>query len=210
MPKRATTKHLTLLEDVEKCERELVEACLAAPEGSDLQLVINSGGGNVYSALAIASAIELRRLRVRATVLADCSSSALLIFASCTARYAAPHASFLFHPMRWSSEEQSRLSAARSWSEEFTRLNRVCEDWLVERLPIARRTLRQWTREERYVTARELFDLEIAEPVPEGEEGVIDISRPAVARTSRTTTRRRGTRAKEAAASRSTKVRRAG
>ncbi len=210
MPKSATPKHLTLLEDVEKCERELVEACLAAPEGASLRLAINSGGGNVYSALAIASVIELRRLKITATVLADCSSSALLVLASCRRRYAAPHASFLFHPMRWSSEEQSRLSAARSWSEEFTRLNRVCEDWLVDRLPISRRTLRQWTREERYITAQELFELEIAEPVPTGEEGVIDISRPAAARTVQTGTRRRRSRAKEAAASRSTKVRRAG
>lgn len=205
MAKRTAPKHLTLLDDVEKCERELVEALLAMPEGTEVRLAINSGGGNVYSALAIATAIEVRKLQVEATVLADCSSSALMIFASCGKRYSAPHASFLFHPMRWSSEEQSRLPAARSWSEEFTRLTRVCEDWLVARLPIQRRTLRQWTRDERYIPASELFELGIAEPMPFGEEGVIDISKPAAA-----TPARRRSRSREAAASRTARIRRAG
>lgn len=168
---------LTLLDDVEKCEKELVEAILAVPPRRPVQIVINSGGGSVYASLGVTTAMRLRELTAEAIVLADCSSSALLIFATCQRRRIAPHASFLFHPMRWTGEEQARLSGAKSWSAEFERICSIYEDYLVDHLPIARRTLRHWMRQERYVTAGELIDLGIAGRLNLGDEKIIPISK---------------------------------
>ena len=163
MARRSEPPVVTVLDDVEKCEKEAVEGLLAVPEGRPVTIVINSGGGSVYASLAIATVIRTRRLDATAVVLADCSSSALLIFAACPHRRVAPHASFLFHPMRWTSEEQSRLPGARSWSAEFDRLARTYEQWLTEFLPIDVRTLRSWIRHERYIEAPEMARMGIAE-----------------------------------------------
>lgn len=175
MARQPAPKVITLLDDVEKCEKEVVESLLALPDKRNVQVIINSGGGSVYASLGIATVMRMKKFSAEAVVLADCSSSALMVFAACQTRYVAPHASFLFHPMKWSSEDQARLNAARSWSSEFSRISQVAEDWLVENLPLSRRTLRSWIRKERYVSALELIDHGVAEPLDLSEEGVIPI-----------------------------------
>ncbi|MDX2177835.1 MAG: ATP-dependent Clp protease proteolytic subunit [Candidatus Sumerlaeia bacterium] len=157
-----TRGHVLLLEDVEKCEKEVIEALMGFPVGGEATIVINSGGGSVYAGLAIGTVVRHRRMHCHAQVLADCSSSALLVFAACQTREVSPHASFLFHPMQWSSDDRSRVNGARSWSEEFLRVSKVCEDWLSELLPISRSVLRRWVQQEKYVVAQELIDLGIA------------------------------------------------
>ena len=195
MAKHVEPRIITLLDDVEKCEKEVVESLLAIPDGRPVRIVINSGGGSVYASLGMSTVLKMKRLQGEAIVLADCSSSALLVFATCRTRRIAPHASFLFHPMRWTSEEHSRLPAAKSWSTEFTRVSDVCERWLVEHMAVPRRTLRQWMTQERYVEAQELIDLGVAEALDLSEEGVIDIA----ARTRRKPTGRQTIAAKPAA-----------
>lgn len=185
MARNAELPTLTLLEDVEKCEKELVEGLLGIPVGKSCRLLINSGGGSVYAAMGVCTVIRMRRLKVEAVVLADCSSSALMIFAAAHKRLMAPHASCLFHPMRWSGDENCRLPAARSWTQEFGRMSDVMENFLVENLPLARRTLRQWVRDERYVLATELVEAGLAEMLDLGQEGVIDISAAARTRSRR-------------------------
>lgn len=194
MPRKTLPRVITLLDEIEKCEKDVVEALLALPNKHPVQIVINSGGGSVYASLGISTVLKMKQFQTEAIVLADCSSSALLVFASCRTRKVAPHASFLFHPMRWSSEEQSRLPGARSWATEFQRVNVVCEDWLVANLGLPRRTLRSWMKEERYIQAQELFDLGVAEPLDITEQNVIDIA----ARTRKKAATRRRTSEKPA------------
>lgn len=173
---KTTIPTITLLDDVEKCEKEVIEALMAIPDGKSARIIINSGGGSVYAALGISTIIRMKNIQAEAVVLADCSSSALLVFAACQVRKVAGHASFLFHPMKWSSEEAARLNGAESWASEFNRVNRVTENWLVENLPIDRRLLRRWIKEERYVQASELIDLGVAEELEFPVDKVIDIS----------------------------------
>lgn len=162
---------------MEKCEKEVVEGILALPPRKAVQIVINSGGGSVYASLAIRTAMAMRNVQAEAVVLADCSSAALLVLAACQRRLVASHASFLFHPMRWSSEEQARLTAAKSWAGEFERLSSIFEDTLVEEFPIDRRTVRGWIRQEKYVTAEELIERGIADPLDPVTGRVIPIVR---------------------------------
>ncbi len=177
MAKLSTTSPIiTLVDDVEKCEKEILDSLFALADKRSCKIVINSGGGSVYASLGIATVIKMKQLAAEAVVLADCSSAAITVFAACQVRRVAPHASFLFHPMKWASEDQSRLTGARSWAVEFSRVNQVYEDFLVENLPIKRRLLRSWMKEEKYVQAAELFELGVAEPLEFPQEGVIDIS----------------------------------
>lgn len=171
-----TIPTITLLDDVEKCEKEVTEALLAIPDKKPVKIIINSGGGSVYASLGIATVIKMKQLQAEGIVLADCSSSALLVFAACQVRKVAPHSSFLFHPMKWSSEESSRLSGAESWANEFNRVSSITENWMVEHFPIERRLIRRWIKDERYVLASELIDLGIAEELEFPMEHVIDIS----------------------------------
>lgn len=172
-----------LLEDVEKCEKEVVEALLARPDGGHATILINSGGGSVYAGLGIGTVIRHKRLHCHAIVLADCSSSALLVFAACQTREVAPHASFLFHPMQWSSDERSRLNGARSWSEEFQRVVSVSEDWLAELLPMPKSVLRKWVQQEKYITASEMIERGLAAPLSLHSTKILSVPRPSKART---------------------------
>lgn len=163
MARRTTAPTLFLLDEVEKCEKDLLEGLMNVPEGGSATIVINSGGGSVYSGLGIGTVIRARRLVCTAHVLADCSSSALMVFSACRTRLVAAHASFLFHPVQWSSEDRSRVAGAKSWSAEFERIQGVCEEWLREMLPIDGKVLRKWMHDERYVLAPELIKLDIAQ-----------------------------------------------
>jgi ATP-dependent Clp protease protease subunit len=185
-----TKEHLLLLEDVEKCEREIIAGLLALPDGGHATIVINSGGGSVYAGLGIGTVIRHKRLHCHAIVLADCSSSALLVFAACETREIAPHASFLFHPMQWSSDDRSRVNGAKSWSEEFTRVCASSEEWMSELLPIPMTTLRRWVNQERYVKAHELIDRGIASPLALPGPKVVSVPRPAARRATKTTASR--------------------
>jgi len=176
MAKTAGPPIVTILDDVEKCEKDVIESLLAIPDGRSVRVIINSGGGSVYASLAIATVIKMKQLRAEAVVLADCSSSALLIFAACETRRVAPHASFLFHPMKWSSEDAARLAGAVAWSSEFSRVNQISENWMIENLPINRRTLRKWVRDERYVEAIEIIELGLADELEFPMDKIIDIS----------------------------------
>ena len=157
---------ISIVDDVEKNEKEVLETLLKLPDGASCRIYINSGGGSVYSGLGIATLIEMKRLRATAIVLADCSSSALLIFASCSERLVAPHASFLFHPMQWASDERSRLTGATGWAREFKRIDVVCSDWLCSRLKISKKVYQSWVKQEIYVTAKEMAELGIASYAP--------------------------------------------
>jgi ATP-dependent protease ClpP protease subunit len=179
MARQSEPKTVTLLDEIEKCEKEVVDSLTALPDKKTVRFLINSGGGSVYASLAIATVMKLKQLHGEAIVLADCSSSALLIFATCQTRKIAPHASLLFHRLRWSSEDQARLSGAKSWAAEFTRVAGVYEDWLVSHLGLPRRTIKTWIREERYVLADELIELGVAEPLEFPIDNVIEIATPA-------------------------------
>lgn len=161
------TPDIVIVDDLEKCEKDVLEALAQMPDHSACRFIINSGGGSVYAGMGISTLIEMKHLRATAVVLADCSSSALLIFATCPERLVAPHASFLFHPMQWSSEERSRLPGALGWAKEFKRIESECAEWLLGHLDLPRTTLMRWVQRETYVTATELVEMGLASYIPE-------------------------------------------
>jgi ATP-dependent protease ClpP protease subunit len=169
---------IVIVDDLEKCEKDVLEALAQMPDRSACRFIINSGGGSVYAGLGMSTLIEMKHLKATAVVLADCSSSALLVFATCQERLVAPHASFLFHPMQWSSEERSRLSGALGWAKEFERIEDACADWLRTRLGITQSVLARWVKKETYVTAHQLVELGLASYIPEIGSSLNVVTRP--------------------------------
>ncbi len=174
MSRRSDSKvlEIALVDDLEKCEKDVLDALAGLPDGAECRILINSGGGSVYAGLGIATTIEMKKIRATGVVLADCSSSALLVFASCAERLVAPHASFLFHPMQWSSEERSRLPGAVGWAREFKRIEKVCCEWICSRLGIPEQRMRQWVHREIYITAEQMVEYGMARFLPGLETGV--------------------------------------
>src|SRR5262245_9503958 len=76
LPRR--TKEFALIGDVDDWEEDLLKGLLEIAPGSQCVFYIDSAGGSVYGAVSVVSMIRIRRLKVWAVVLGECSSAALL------------------------------------------------------------------------------------------------------------------------------------
>lgn len=147
----------------EEAERDVVNDLLDAPPRSDVELYIDSAGGSIYAAMAIATLIRQRQLRATAIVLSECSSSALLILAACQRRLVTPRSVFLFHRARWRSEKDVRTDEASNWAEHFVWLEREVDRYQAQLFGVEQATIDRWTAENRYILGPELVSLGIAE-----------------------------------------------
>src|SRR5687767_12520025 len=98
---------------------DVIRDLLEVPEGGEATIYIDSSGGSVYSAMAIATLIRLRKIRATGVVLSECSSAAILIFAACQRRYVTPRSVFLFHRVKWRTEKDMRREEAINWAQHF-------------------------------------------------------------------------------------------
>ena len=57
---------IPIVDDLEKCEKEVIDALLNIPHGGSCRLLINSGGGSVYAGLGIATTLEMRQIKATA------------------------------------------------------------------------------------------------------------------------------------------------
>lgn len=148
--------------DLTERQADLLEHFTNVPRGSRGVVYFDSCGGSVYTGLAIGTLIRLRGLRITAIVLGECSSAALLPFASCQQRLVTPHSTLLFHPMRWQSDEDVRLEEATEWARHFKDLETRLDLLLAKLMEIPLETLAAWTRPGRFVTGPELAAAGIA------------------------------------------------
>ncbi len=146
---------IPLCGDLTDRQAELLERLTEVPRGSRGLLYFDSCGGSVYTGLAIGSLIRLRELRVTGIVIGECSSAALLPFASCQTRFVTVQSTLLFHPMRWQSEEDVRLEEATEWARHFKQLESQLDALLAAQLNIPAEILQSWTRPGRFVSGPE-------------------------------------------------------
>jgi ATP-dependent Clp protease protease subunit len=166
MAKRKTRKpatELTLVGEVNDWEADTLKALLDIPPGGECTLYIDSAGGSVYGALAVASLLRLRRLRTRAVVLSECSSAAVLIFAACQQRFVVPYSTLLFHRIRWESEKRVAAEEAGQWARHFEYIEREMDQLLVRLFGSQPGLIERWIREGRYVTGKEVVEAGLAE-----------------------------------------------
>ena len=161
---------LIVCDDLTDKQSEICEALVDVPRRSTGVIWFDSCGGSVYTGLAIASLIRMRGLRATAVVAGECSSAALLPFAACQRRVVTPHSTLLFHPIRWTGEQDMRLEDAAEWARHFAALEKDLDELLAklfarENDTNLKETLSSWTRPGRFVTGAELVEHNLADMV---------------------------------------------
>ena len=144
---------------------ELMEKLVEVPFGSSGLIFFDSGGGSAYSGLALAAVIRLRGLQATGVVAGECSSAALIPFAACTQRVVTPHATLLFHPVRWQSDEDMQLEEAAEWARHFQILEHSMDNLLSRLFDVPLERITSWTRPGRFVTGPEFAATGLAQVV---------------------------------------------
>jgi ATP-dependent Clp protease protease subunit len=168
---KSESHEIAVVGELDECQPDVVARLLELADGDECTLFIDSGGGRVYSALAIMSLIQLKGLRARAVVLGACSSAAIMVLAACRERFAVPFSVFQFHPVRWESGENVEKTEASEWAKHFTWLEEQCDELMARLLGVDLALIQQWCRSSRYLTGRELAEsgvLRLIDPTQPG------------------------------------------
>src|SRR5262249_20310880 len=150
-PRRGVTE-IPVIGDVDDWEAEVVKALLEVPPGGECVFYIDSAGGSVFGALAVLTLLRHRRVAATAVVLGECSSAALLLFASCRRRFVTPYSTLLFHKMRWQSEKRVSSNEAFLWAKHFEEMERDIDNLQVRLFGKAEEQVRAWTQAGQYMT----------------------------------------------------------
>jgi ATP-dependent Clp protease protease subunit len=156
---------IALVGDLSENEADVYEKMLGIPAGSECTLYINSPGGSAYTAISLMSLIRLRGLRVTGVVTGECSSAALWPFAVCCRRIVTRYSVFLFHPMKWQSEEHVQLAEATEWARHFGSLEQDMDQLLARLFGLPYKRLLTWVRPGTYVSGTQLAEAGLAELV---------------------------------------------
>jgi ATP-dependent Clp protease, protease subunit len=156
---------IAIVGDLTDNASELTDRLLGIPPGGECTIYFDSPGGSPYCAMSLVSLLRLRDTRATAVVTGECSSAALWPFAACRRRLVTPYSVFLFHPMKWQSEEHIGIREAAEWSRHFAALEREMDVLLCELLGGPEDLINEWIRTHRYVTGREMADAGLAELV---------------------------------------------
>jgi ATP-dependent protease ClpP protease subunit len=70
---------------------------------------------------------------------------------------------FLFHPMKWQSEEHIGIKEAAEWSRHFADLERDMDVLLTQLFGKAANLIEEWIATHRYVTGREMAEAGLAD-----------------------------------------------
>jgi len=157
---------IALVGDLTDNESDLTERILGIEPGGECTIYFDSPGGSPYCAMSLVALLRLRDIRATAVVTGECSSAALWPFATCRRRLVTPYSVFLFHPMKWQSEEHIGIREAAEWSRHFAELEREMDVLLCDLFGTAEPLIADWIRTHRYVTGREMAEAGLAELVP--------------------------------------------
>ena len=161
-PERQVPAEVVLSGELADRQADLLSRLTDVPYRGDVVIYFDTGGGSVYSGIALATLIRVRELIATAVVVGECSSAALLPFAACRRRFVTPLSTLLFHPVKWQSEENVQLEEAAEWTRHFRQLEGDVDEFLVRLFPIDRQLLQTWTRPGRFVSGKELAEHNLA------------------------------------------------
>jgi len=159
---------IALVGDLAENEFDLCAKLLEVEPGGECILYIDSLGGSPYCALGLTSLILLRSLRATGIVVGECSSAALWPFAACRRRLVTPYSVFLFHPMKWQSEENVDFAEAAEWARHFAQLESDMDRLLAELFGVPVEKIASWGRPGRYLLGPALAEAGLAELVQLG------------------------------------------
>ena len=154
---------IALVGDLTDGESDLTERLLGVAPGAECTIYFDSPGGSPYCAISLVSLLRIRDVRATAVVTGECSSAALWPFAACRRRLVTPYSVFLFHPMKWQSEEHIGIKEAAEWSRHFADLERDMDVLLTQLFGRSAELIERWIATHRYVTGREMAEAGLAE-----------------------------------------------
>ena len=154
---------IAVVGDLTDNEGDLTKELLDVEPGSECTLYFDSPGGSPYCAMSLMSLIRLRGLRATGIVTGECSSATLWPFAACQRRLVTPFSVFLFHPMKWQSEDHVGLAEAAEWARHFGQLEKDMDQLLAELFGVPTETMAEWLNPGRYVTGRDLAEAGMAD-----------------------------------------------
>ena len=156
---------IAIVGDLTDNESDLTDRLLGVEPGGECTIYFDSPGGSPYCAMSLVTLLRMRDIRATAVVTGECSSAALWPFATCTRRLVTPSSVFLFHPMKWQSEEHIGIREAAEWSRHFADLERDMDVLLCDLFGRSADLINEWVRGHRYVTGREMAAAGLAELV---------------------------------------------
>ncbi len=162
---RTARWELAIFGDLTEKQSELLDRLVELPRNSRGTIFFDSCGGSAYVGLALASVIRLRGLVVTGVVASECSSATLLPFAACKHRYVTPHATLLFHSIRWHSDEDVRVEEAAEWARHFKVLEEDLDGLLARLFDVPEEKLADWNRPGRFVSGQEVVEAGLAKMV---------------------------------------------
>jgi ATP-dependent protease ClpP protease subunit len=168
---------IALVGDLTDQETDLTDRLLGVAPGGECTIYFDSPGGSPYCGMSLTALIRLRDVRATAVVTGECSSAALWPFAACRRRLVTPYSVFLFHPMKWQSEEHIGIREAAEWSRHFAELERDMDVLLCDLFGRSADLINEWSQSHRYVTGREMVAAGLAELV--GLEPLRELLSPA-------------------------------
>jgi ATP-dependent Clp protease protease subunit len=154
---------LAIVGDLTDNESDLTDRLLGVEPGGECTIYFDSPGGSPYCGMSLVTLLRVRDIRATAVVTGECSSAALWPFAACSRRLVTPFSVFLFHPMKWQSEEHIGIREAAEWSRHFAELERDMDVLLCDLFGRAADQIMEWSRGHRYVTGREMVAAGLAE-----------------------------------------------
>lgn len=163
---------IAIVGDLTDNEADLTDRLLGVAPGGECTIYFDSPGGSPYCGMSLVTLLRIRGIRATAVVTGECSSAALWPFAACRRRLVTPFSVFLFHPMKWQSEEHIGIREAAEWSRHFAELEHDMDVLLCDLFGKSADLINEWSRTHRYVTGRELVSAGLAElialePLPE-------------------------------------------
>jgi len=157
---------IAIVGDLTDNEADLTERLLGVAPGGECTIYFDSPGGSPYCGMSLVTLLRIRGIRATGVVTGECSSAALWPFAACQRRLVTPFSVFLFHPMKWQSEEHIGIREAAEWSRHFAELEHDMDVLLGELFGRSADLIDEWSRTHRYVTGRELVAAGLAELIP--------------------------------------------
>ena len=157
---------IALVGDLTESESDLTDRLLGVAPGGECTIYFDSPGGSPYCAMSLVSLLRIRDVRATAIVTGECSSAALWPFAACRRRLVTPYSVFLFHPMKWQSEEHIGIKEAAEWSRHFADLERDMDVLLTQLFGRSAELIERWIATHRYVTGKEMAEAGLAELIP--------------------------------------------
>jgi ATP-dependent Clp protease protease subunit len=157
---------IAIVGDLTEHEGDFTDRLLGVEPGGTCTIYFDSPGGSPYCAMSLVGLLKLRDLDATAVVTGECSSAALWPFAACRRRLVTSYSVFLFHPMKWQSEEHIGMREAAEWSRHFAELEQEMDVLLAELFGREPQLINEWIATHRYVSGRELAAAGLAELIP--------------------------------------------